>query len=292
MDDYEKYLKYKKKYLELRRNSDRRGQSGGANGTNGTSVFPLEDETQFWGRQMTEHALFLFLGLEDGDHSLKKEAFEIHREWKQFMKTNFWGKGIEPKPDLVTLSPENLKLVGTVNKEETLALIDRISKFQQKIIDILNANEWIGWIFPSLALHMEKETEYFRRKLQGPPFTVAEEIAFSNTHHSEEIGTTAHLLDPAPENLPLHTKAMEYSLKTMKNWSESDKKILQGMDVTEQATLLRLSIKYGQELTQFAAETGQKIDAKQLKSIISPVLAHHVHREFARLTMTLQALKA
>ena len=78
----------------------------------------------------------------------------------------------------------------------------------------------------------------------------------------------------------------------MPNWSEADKKILHDMDVTEQATLLRVSLKYSQELTQMADELGMKIDNRQIKSIISPVLAFHVYREFARFTLTLQALGA
>lgn len=113
---------------------------------------------------------------------------------------------------------------------------------------------------------------------------------FINQHNGEEIGTAEKLLDPAPENAPLAEKARDFAFKTMKDWTEKDKQILQGMDVGEQATLLKLSIKYGDQLSKFAEQTGQLIDNKELKSIISPVLAHHSHREFVRFTDTLQKL--
>ena len=310
MSDYEKYLKYKNKYLELK---NRRMMGGGRRARGGANGFPVEDEICFWGRQLTEHMLFLFLGMEDCnpklntdeamtiklrfndcDLSLKKEAFELYTAWKNYMNTKFWGKGIEPKPDLVVLSPENLELVGKINPDEALSLIENTTSYQRKIIDILGGGNWIGWIFPSLVMHMQTETDYFKRKITGPAFTPDEEIAFITKHHSEEIGTTAHLIDPSPEKetKDAHDKAMNFANKTMPDWSESDKKILQGMDVTEQATLLNLSIRYSKELVQFTEEGGPKIISGEIKSVISPVLAKHVEREFKRFTMTLEALKA
>jgi hypothetical protein len=284
MEDYDKYLKYKKKYLELK-DRLRSRMTGGANG-----VFPLEDEIFFWSRQMMEHLQLLWLGLEDPRLELKKEAFELSKEWTNYLKKNFVEKGIELKPDLVVLTPENLQLVGQLDPAPVVAMIDKTQKYQDKLLSVLGKNEWIGWIFPSLALHMQSETIYFRRKVAGPAFVPEEEVAFINNHHKEETNTTAHLLDPADENIPLVQKLHAYAAKTMPEWSEMDKKVLQGMDITEQATLLKLSIKYSQELTAMAEELGMKIDAKQIKSIISPVLAHHIGREFNRFTLTLKAL--
>lgn len=295
MEDREKYLKYKKKYLELKERaqylkekSDRRMNGGAA-----TNVFPIEDEIFFWSRQMMEHLQLIWLGLEDPEHKLKDAAFQQYRQWRDFIKSNFVDRGIELKPDLVTLTPEQLQLVaGKINQGAVAALIDSTSAYQGELLDVLNKNIWIGWIFPSLANHMQKETMYFGRKLNGPAFTPDEEIAFINQHHSEELNTTAHLLDPAPENIPLVMKAHAYASKTMPNWTEADKKILQGKDVTEQATLLRVSIKYGDEIIKMAQELGTKIDNHAIKSIISPVLAHHELREFIRFNTTLQALQA
>ena len=286
MTDYDRYLKYKNKYMELKGDGRRRQQTAGAK----NGPFPIEDESHFWSRQMTEHALFLFLGLEDKGNSLKIEANQLFIAWKKFMKETFWEKGVDPKPDLITLTAEDLQKVGTVDVNDTLFLIDLSEKFQTKLLDqYLRKNEWVGWIFVSLAEHMQKETAYFKRKLTGPAFSQAEEIEFANQHHSEEMGATAQLLDPAPENNATIEKVRSYATKTMANWSPADLKILLGMDVTEQATLLKLSIDFGNELTKFAEETGQKIDNKQLKSIISPILAHHNHREFARFTQTLKS---
>ena len=97
---------------------------------------------------------------------------------------------------------------------------------QNKVEAVLAKNIWIGWIFLSLIQHMQKETEYFRRKLEGPEYTEEEEIKFIDQHHAEEMGATAQLLDPAPENQPVIDKVRSYALKTMKDWSPEDLKIL------------------------------------------------------------------
>ena len=282
MNDYDKYRKYKKKYLDLR-NDLHKLQHGGND-----VLFPIEDEIHFWGRQMTEHLLFLHLGLEVTD--LKNEALQIHNLWKKFMEQNFWIKGVESELDLIVLSKNDLAKIGNIDTNKVLELINSTEKYQQKVINILKTNEWIGWIFTSLAEHMQKETEYFKRKISGPKYNADEEIKFINQHHGEEMGATAQFIDPAPENNMAIEKARSYATKTMKNWSKRDLEILQGLDITEKATLLKISIKYSTELTKFAKETGMKIDHKQFKSIISPILAHHVYREFDRFTKTLEML--
>lgn len=303
MSYYDKYSKYKNKYISLRNQMDRR-QRGGGNG----SPFPLEDEIHFWGRQMMEHALFLHLGLEEAN--LKAEAMELHNKWKRFLDKDYYSKGIKVGPETIELSSDDLQKVD-INIEKVNAMIEHTEKFKSKVIRTLGEGKWIGWIFPALALHMMKEAQYFKRKVNGPAFAPGEEIKFINEHHGEEMGTTAQLIDPNPAQQPIIDLVRSYGLKAMskynagqmladskapvpfpaKDWTAEQEAVIKDLTKTDEGNMLLLSIKYGDELTKFADATGKMIEANQLKSIISPILAHHVHREFARFTQTLKKLQ-
>lgn len=290
MNNKEKYLKYKKKYFNLKNLN--KTQRGG-------TIFDIHDEIHFWGRQMSEHALFLYLGLEDVDHVLKNEAFEIHTKWNNFMNTIFYNKGITVTSKTVFLNGEELGKLDNISISDVTDLINLIEQFQNKILENLNQGKWIGWVYPSLVRHMLKENVYFKRKINGPQLNLKEEIDFANDHHSTEMGVTAQLIDPSPEQQPIIDIVRSYALKNMsmiKNdnfpkWSEDDENILKGLKHSDDDTILTLSLRFGKELTKFAEDTGQKIDSKQLKSIISPILANHAYREFARSAETLNSYK-
>lgn len=274
-------------------------QRGGAN-------FPVADEIHFWGRQLMEHSLFLFLGLEKTD--LKKEAHKNYKHWEEFMNQYFWDKGIIASPTTIMITDQSAYSDSMVSVNPTLKLIDQTMNFITGIATILSTSEWIGWIFPSLVDHMIKETIYFRQKLTDD-LLPENEIKFINDHHSEEMGATAQLIDPALEQQPIIDIARSYVLKCMskiksgisltdaknnefpKQWTPDEELLLTGLSFTDQATFLRLSIKFSRELTEFADDTGKKIETGTLKTVISPVLAHHVHREFARFTMRLEMLQ-
>jgi hypothetical protein len=302
MGDHYRYLKYKKKYIELKKN-----QKGGYNG----SDFPIDDEIHFWGRQMTEHLLILFLGLEDDGGKLKNQAFELYQRWKNFMTKNFYDKGIVVNIETVFLSADDLeKINNKINLSDVNSLIELTIKFKSQIISILDQGKWIGWIYPSLAKHMLQEAEYFNRKVNGPAFTVTEEIQFSNHHHSTEMGATAQLIDPDESQQPIIDVVRSYALKKMsvlrttgslsgiettqpypRIWTPEEEAVLQGLNPNEETNYLLLSLRFSEELSDFAEETGKKIENNELKSTISPALAHHVHREFVRFTETLRQLQ-
>ena len=319
--NYSKYLKYKKKYMDLRNSNY--GMVGGTHqGMGAHGTFHKKDEIWFWSTQMTEHALFLFLGLEDPTQNLKKGALDLHNEWKGFMQSTFWDKNIgadsqkiyeadlnqtineanknvgarnanasQTKPlEKCYLTEEDIKKIGNIDESKVRDLLERTIKFKENIVSILRTNVWIGWIFPSLAEHVLKEALYFKGKLDGQTMSADQEIKFINKHNMEEIGTTAQLIDPAPENNALIEKARNFVQMKVQGIDPKELKALQGMDYGEQAHMLDLSLRYSKELTKFAEETGRKIDNKELKSIISPILAHHVHREFGRFTMALEHL--
>ena len=275
-------------------------------GTHTMSDFPTADEIHFWGRQLMEHAFFLYLGLVNP--KLKDQSKENYKLWEKFMKKNFWDRGIVAQLTTIMITDQHAYNDNMVDIGETIVLVDKTISFVDHVVQVLNHGEWSGWIFPSLAKHMLKETNYFKAKLTGS-ISTDDEIKFINDHHSEEMGTTAQLIDPAPEQQPIIDIARSYVLKCMskiksgisltdakshnfpKEWTQQDEDLLKQMHPTDQATLLRLSIKFSRELTEFADDTGKKIESGQLKSVISPVLAHHVHREFARFTQRLEMLQ-
>ncbi|XWV24661.1 hypothetical protein QJ856_gp1123 [Tupanvirus deep ocean] len=324
-NNYQRYLKYKNKYIDLK--NELRKQRGGTNGSN----FPLNDEIHFWGRQMMEHVLLLFLGLQDNDADankemnrkqntsqtdvttkgqLKNQAFELFQKWKQFMASTFYDKGVNVTMETIFLSEDNLSKVGDIPLDRVNELIQNTIDFKSLVINTLEQGRWIGWIYPALAKHMLQEAIYFKRKVNGPAFTPLEEIQFCNIHHSTEMGATAQMIDPDPAQQAIIDVVRSYALKRMstlratgslsglesaqafpKDWSAEEEAILQGLRPSEETNMLMLSIRFSEELTQFADETGQKIERNELKSIISPALAHHIHREFARFTETLRQLQ-
>ena len=325
--DYEnKYLKYKKKYLESKNGNgsgnSNGNQRGGANGNGygnnnwnsngnqrgGAGEFVIQDEIHFWGRQMMEHCYFLYLGFEE--EVLKKGAFVLYNKWADFLDKEIYNKGVKVTKETIVLTDSDVEKIGNINMKALGHLISTTGEYNMRVIEILDGGTWIGWIYPSLAKHMQSETLYFKQKVNGPKMSAAEEIKFINQHHGEESGATAGLIDPNPAQQPIIDLVRAYALKAMSKynegkflsdtrapmpfpteWTKQDEEILKGMHSDEQASLLALSIRYSEELTQLAKNTGDKIEANQLKSVISPILAHHVHREFARFTMTLQQLK-
>lgn len=306
MDYYQEYLKYRSKYEQLqnRLNQNQRGGVG--------EIFPLADEIHFWAKQLMEHQLFLFLGLEDvNEFNMKRRAFEIHVKWKDFLNNNFYRKGVRVTNETVELSPDDLSKVGNIDINAVNDLINQTSNFTQQVIKTLAAGNWVGWIYPSLAKHMLEETEYFSSKVNGPAFSPDREIKYILHHHSGELAVTAQWIDPDPSQQAIIDLVRSYALKNMsrfldgKNledhtgplngmphrWTKADEAILNGMNPGEQASLLFLSIRYSREVVALAQDTGDKVKNNQLESIISPVVADHVLREFRRFTTTLERLQ-
>lgn len=97
------------------------------------------NEFEFWGRQATEHALFLQLGFED-------PALKAY--WQQMY--------------------EALKAAyeqGDVNA--FMVLLDQSVTAKQELLKRLHAGEWLGWLFPTFVDHVTHEEEYFAAKLRG-----------------------------------------------------------------------------------------------------------------------------
>lgn len=95
----------------------------------------LEDDIQFWSRQMTEHGLFLNLMLEEP--TLKAQALQLHQLWQNVM-----------------LGQADLGMA-----------LDELIAFKQDLIARQTRREWIGWALPSFIKHILMEAEYFKSRL-------------------------------------------------------------------------------------------------------------------------------
>jgi hypothetical protein len=308
MNNYTKFLQYKIDYFNIKNNwNDEQqswnNQSGGNNGK-----FHIIDEIYFWTHQMREHALFLHSGLDRDD--LKKFAWNLHVEWKNFMVNNFADKGIKHNDHKIYLTDEEINIVESVDFNEVNKHIKITKDFLNNIITILNKGEWIGWIFLALAEHMLHETEYFEKKINNSIFTVQNEIDFINDHNSSEMAVTAQLINPSQDQQHIIDLIRSYALVSMssleagksltdldrrlpfpKIWTKEEEAIIKKLQISDDFNMLFLAIKYSDELAQFVEDSGKKIEANELKTLISPILGNHVHRELVRFTDTLKRLQ-
>ena len=211
------------------------------------------NEIDFWARQMSEHALFAHLGLEDPD--LKDAALKTHLQLENFRKR-------------FNANPNDLNLMNQI-----LPMLKAEREFQIKVLQLLDSGKWVGWIFPLFMNHVTLELDYLVDKLNGIKYSPQDEVLFWNRINSEHAAFAAHLLDPSERKLFL--KADELSMKFNLPKSERD-------------MMIKISLKYSKELDQFN-KTAQKA-GKTVKSIIHPVLLAHVIREGERSIQTLQNL--
>lgn len=213
----------------------------------------LIEETDFWAKQMEEHALFLYLGLTD--NYLKNKAKKLHTKLENFRK-NF----------------KHNQTVYEINK--ILPLLKQERNLQLKAIE-LSKSQWIGWLYPSLLKHMTMELDYYVDKLNGIIFTPETETEFWKKEASDRIGTIAHLLDPSEKTLV--TEAEQIAEKYFDVPKEQKDKFLE-------STLTAIK-----QVNSYSA----KLDANKgnIESIISNTLAEHEAREGMRGETILSNLK-
>ncbi len=201
------------------------------------------NEINFWARQMSEHALFNHLGLEESD--LKQEALKIHKSLEAFREK---------------LNKDSLDLK---HMNEILPLLQQEREFQVKIIKMLEEGKWVGWLFPTFENHITLELDYFVDKLNGKKYSPMDEVKFWNKINSDHAGMTAHLLDPSEKEAVSKANALSDNFYNMPK--------------NEKEMMIKLSLKATKELDAFNKKS--KAKGKAVKSIIHPVLLDHVIRE-------------
>jgi hypothetical protein len=217
------------------------------------SVMPLADDIDFWSRQLSEHCLFLMLGLDD--RNLKARAQRLHEEWEKFRR------GARPIQAAIALT------------RETIA-------FKSEIYTKLAANQWLGWLFPLFVDHTRREAEYFLAALEGKQVDPAVECQMWMTFMGEHAAFAAHLLDPSEaENI---REALRLQQKFGEHFHDC------GAAVGPQ--LSSLGERSGQELDAYFNGLGIGKPGGA-KSVIHPVLAEHVVREGRRFLQTMQMLR-
>lgn len=212
------------------------------------------NEIDFWARQMSEHALFAHLGLEDP--SLKQAALETHQALEVF-RSKF------------NQNPRDIDHMNTL-----LPLLKAEREFQIGCLKTIESGKWIGWIFPLFLNHITLELDYLVDKLNGIKYTPQEEVMFWNRINSEHAAFAAHLLDPSERELFLKADKMSVEFDRIPK--------------SEKEMMIRLSLKASKELDAFN-KTAQAA-GKAVKSIIHPVLLAHVIREGERSIKTLTKL--
>lgn len=210
------------------------------------------DEIQFWSRQLSEHALFLHLGLEEP--SLKLRGKMLHNQFETFRKH---------------MNSRNLAYI--------LPLTKKLRDYKVDVLTALNSGKWIGWIYPGFAKHITLELDYFVDKLNGIPYSDQDEIAFWNMINSDHAAFAAHLLDSSERELFEKADALSQKISNIVK--------------TEKDMLLQISLKAAKELDAYNRTAQKGIKNNTVKSIIHPVLIDHVVREGDRSIRMFNSLK-
>lgn len=208
---------------------------------------------KFWSVQLSQHCLFLQLGLDPQD--LKNEAQSRHADWEAFRATI-----------PAQASPQEVQALVVTVKPLAMSL----RRFKTRVYDRLRAGEWLGWLFPSFVGHIRNELDYFVAHLNGSTknatTNVSDELCIWLKFMSEHAAFAAHLLDPEERLLIRQAEALQEKLEDLED----------GCKAVE-AGFLALSQKAGTLLDQYFTSNG--IGTPQVESVIHPVLALHVVRE-------------
>lgn len=220
---------------------------------------------RFWSRQLSEHALFMQLGLDPAD--LKKTADDLHSQYEKF-------RGTIPAD---VASPDQV----TELTAKSVELATSLRGFETEVYDRLSGGEWLGWLFPTFVDHIRREGDYFITSASGGGPTgmplVANKLCTWLGFMAEHAIFAAHLLDPAEVTLIAQGKALSERFQELGDSCRS-----------MEPQLLGLSKRCGDQLDLYFTQNG--IGTGSVSSVIHPVLALHVVREGRMFLRTLQAL--
>ena len=217
------------------------------------SVMPVADDIEFWSRQLSEHALFMQLGLDVP--GLKQRCAQLHQAWERFRR------GPRPIPGAI-------------------ALVHHLRDLQLEIHARLTRGEWLGWIWPLFVDHIRREGDYFLGSLQGTKLDPVAEAQMWLTFMAEHAAFAAHLLDPS------EAERIRQALDAQGKLGDLFRECASGLN----DQLLSLTERSGMDLDAYLKALGVGTPGGA-KSIIHPVLAEHVVREGQRFLGTMQALQ-
>jgi len=131
-------------------------------------TFSVENDIKFWSEQLSEHALFLHMGM--GDEKLKARGLTLHERWEKFRKDGHDESKIAP-------------------------LMKDLKAYKEEIIRRLKKGEWLGLNFLSLVEHLLRELNYLQDKMDGKIYTAHQEMVFWNEINADHADFAAHLMD-------------------------------------------------------------------------------------------------
>lgn len=210
------------------------------------------DEVEFWSRQLSEHGLFFYLGIEDA--ALKKRGLEIHKKFEKFRKG-----------------------MNDTNLSDVLPLAQELRAYKIDVAKTLDSGKWIGWTFPAFVKHVTQELDYFVDTLNAVPSSKEEELNFWNHINADHAAIEAHLFDPSEVTLT----------KKASNLAEK----IYSLEDDDFAVFADLSLKAAKELDAFNKEGKSLSEKAQLQSVLHPVLVDHVIREGERSMQSIEALQ-
>lgn len=213
------------------------------------STVDQRDEISFWSRQMSEHALFLHLGLEEP--TLKQTAYYMHQQWEQNRRR--WEQ-VDP----------------TVAASEARYLAAELRAFKVQVYQTLLKGTWLGWLWPTFVDHTRRELDFFVSRLNGQS-TVRKDTCEQLRFMAEHAAFAAHLLDPSEAQLIYAAMEQSGQIQGLQNKCEAE----------TLENLMALSKNATEQLDQYFTGSGIG-DLKRVRSVIHPVLAEHVVREGRR----------
>jgi hypothetical protein len=196
-----------------------------------------------------EHALFLGLGLvSDSARDLSRDAARNRAQWEAF---------------------RNGGTSGPARRAVALQLSADLAAIKTRVLERLEAGEWLGWLFPSFVRHVLSELLWFtsalERSVSGAPRESKADVSTWVVFMAEHAAFAAHLLDPREAKLIREARAILGALNGL------------GLCGGSLQSMVALGERAGRQLDQYLVASG--IGTPRVKSIVHPVLAAHVVRE-------------
>lgn len=216
-----------------------------------------ESDLVFWSRQMSEHNLFLYLGLVDP--LLKQQALRLHQQWEEFRT------GLTPSVNITNRQLRQVNDLLRVTKEYQVNVLTNLTDCKPNT-DVRPA--WLGWTYPSFLEHIIKELNYSNARINKNRIPPLHEVCFWNTINHEHALLAAHLNDPSERKL------IELAYTIAKSIEEANN--------PESRMFIQLSIRYARELDQYSKDAKNLLNTNRLRTLIHPVLLTHIIREGIR----------
>lgn len=218
------------------------------------------DEITFWSRQLAEHALFISKALEAGREELTTLGLE-----------NLITDGIAFY-ELWMFIFDRLRMGEEVFQEELLDSLEMLRNYLIRVGELVIVT-WVGYNFPSQIEHYLEELKHMERHVKGEEIPEEELVAFWTEIHKDHAALFSRLLDPAEKDAFQETLLYQQLFETtLADLPTQEIEIDQYVTLSQQIN----------DFNNFTATLREQQALGQLRSVIHPRLALHIHREGLR----------